>query len=63
MNNTVLIKHNVLTASYLFYQSGPVEEERNAVDLMFCPAECSDVFSRAVRNLALQNVLMCPTEH
>jgi len=62
VNNTVLIKHNVLTSSYLFYQSVSVEEERNAVDLMFCSAECAVVCSGAVSNLALQNVLMCPTE-
>jgi len=62
MNNTVLIKHNMLTSSYLFYQSVPVEEERNPVDLTFCTAECADVSSRAVSNLALQNVLMCPAE-
>jgi len=40
----------------------PVEEKRNAVDLMFCNAECADVSSRAVSNLTLQNVLMCPAE-
>jgi len=58
----MFIKHNMLTSSYLFYQSVPVEEERNAVDLMFCIVECADVSSREVSNLALQNVLMCPAE-
>jgi len=62
MNNTVLIKYNVLTSSYLFYQSVPVEEERNAVDLTFCSRECVDVSSRAVSNLTLQSVLICPAE-
>jgi hypothetical protein len=62
MSNTVLIKHNRLTSSYLFYQSVPVEEERNAVDLMLCSAECVDVSSRAVSNLALLHVLMCPAQ-
>jgi len=52
----------MLTSSFLFYQSVPVEEKRNAVDLKFCSAECADVSSRAVSNLALQNVLMCPAE-
>jgi len=62
MSNTVLIKHNRLTSSYLFYQSVPVEEARNGVDLMLCSAECVDVSSRAVSNMALKNVLMCPAE-
>jgi len=39
-----------------------VEEERNAVDLMFCTVECADVSSSALSNLTLQNVLMCPAE-
>jgi hypothetical protein len=62
MNNTVLVKYNMLISSYLFYQSVSVEEDRNAVDLMFCSAECADVASRAASNLALQNVLMWPAE-
>ena len=60
--NLVLIKYNMLTSSYLFYQKVPVEEKRNAVDPTFCSAECADVSSRAVSNLALQNVLMCSAE-
>ena len=52
----------MLTFSYLFYQSVRVEEESNALYLMFCSTECVDVSSRAVSNLALQNVLMCPAE-
>jgi len=52
----------MLTSSYLFYQSVPVEEKRNAVDLKFCSAEYADVPSRAVSNLALHNVLMYPAE-
>jgi len=59
MNNTVLIKHNMLISSYLFYQSGPMEEERNAVDLTFCSGERVDVSSRAVCNVTLQNVQRC----
>ena len=31
-------------------------------DQMNCKAECADVSSRAVSNLALQNVLMCLAE-
>jgi hypothetical protein len=54
--------NNTLTSSYLFYQSGPVKEERKAVDLTFCSAGCGDVFSRAVSNQALENVLMFPAE-
>ena len=34
----------------------------NAVELTFCSAECVDVSSRAVSDLALQTVLMCPAE-
>jgi hypothetical protein len=53
MNNTMLIKHNMLSSSYLFYQSVPVEGERNVVDLTLWIVECSDVYGRAVSNLAL----------
>jgi hypothetical protein len=62
MNNLILRKHNMLTSSYVFHQLAPVEEKRNAVDLKFCSEECADVPCRAVSNLALQNVLMCPAE-
>ena len=58
----MFIKHNMLNSSYLFYQSVPVEEKKNAVYLTFCSAECADVSGRAVSNLALQNVLVCLAE-
>jgi hypothetical protein len=51
MNNTVLKKNSMLTSSYTFYQSVPVEGERNVVDLTLCSVECADVNGTAASNL------------
>jgi hypothetical protein len=45
----MLIKHNMLISSYLFYRSVSVEGERNVADLILCSVEYGDMYSRAVK--------------
>ena len=56
----MLKKHNTMNSSYLLHQAEAVKEERNAVNLTFCTADCAELSRIAISKLALQNVWMCP---